>query len=444
MEQQPGSGDLTSTETTYTANRLFDDMDFAGQYLFMLGDFNTGAYFNMDVTDSSAQASNYETVQDWYYNSTGAGVMPTPLADYTREITETDKDFLYSYSLGVPFFTQMVNMEHEANVLIDLDFLNLSTSFSDTFSAPADAALPLFTNTEADDITEKTTFLGFNADYTLTKPGIWGKDSGNEFFFGGGFGFDVETPTYSEVLTEQDISYAGGGAAGVLDVRNADTLDDTFTAGFDFNIEARAGHSFFYDLGPMVTFGLSPEASLGFSMDNDALLDKEVAVNRADVDADGAFTSAADTITTTTTTYTNSIDNVGGDSTSVIDITTGFTLPVAATIAPEKWPFFITLGSRADLQLVNSITNTKTAVDSVRTVAVDGTGAAVSDTTVEALSSDETSVMDNSILVEATHNIGMTMPIGEYVKLDVALDLGGATNIIDFKNLVIQVIIAMP
>ena len=60
--------DDSVTETEYTANRLFDDMSFAGQYLFMLGDFNTGAYFGMDVDNSlTVQANNYEQTESWYY-----------------------------------------------------------------------------------------------------------------------------------------------------------------------------------------------------------------------------------------------------------------------------------------------------------------------------------------------------------------------------------------
>lgn len=432
----------TVAEKEYTANRLFDDMDFAGQYLFMLGDFNTGVYLRANINDSSNQTNNYTETQKWYYNSTGGGVAPTPLADYTRSITQTAKNITSTFIIGVPFLMQTGDLDHEINAIFGLTLVDNSTSLVDRYTAPANATLNI-TNTIANEVTNTDATVGLYGTYTLTGPGIWGNSTKNEFYLTAELSGNMEIPDYSTKLTTQAVSYAGGGAAGVDGVRDDDSDKRTFKNAFDFSLLTQAKHSFFYELGPSVNFAVKPAASIKLSMDNEALLDTKVVVDRQDNDADGAFTSAADRIVTTTTTYTNT-DTTSGNNDSTIDITTTLDLPVAATIAPDKWPFFITLGSKVEIQLVNSINITKTAANSVHTLTVDGTGTTVSDTTVNAQGSDETSVINTTIGVTAEHNIGLTMPIGQFVKLDVSLDLSSAINILDFKDLVIQAIISMP
>ncbi len=434
--------DQVVTDTNYTANRIFDSLGFAGQYLFMLNGFNTGVYLGISIIDSSTQANNYEETQNWYYNSTGAAVAPTPLLDFTRKITKTAYSRNSTYTLGVPLYMEAGEISHTINTVLYVSHNNSSSSTVDTCTAPADATRNI-TNTIKNETTDTDTFIGLSGDYLYTQPGIWGSNGDNELFVSAGFSGNIDMPSYSTALTTQAVSYAGGGAAGVNGTRNDDSESRDFKSGVDFSIFAGAGHSFYYDIDSAVNFAIKPYVSLEFSMDNDTLLDSKVTIDRQDNDSDGAFTSAADRIITTTTTYTNTT-KYSSNNTPYIDISTTIDFPVAATISPEKWPFYITLGSRAEIGIVNTINFTKTAVNSVHTVTVDGTGTTVSDTTVQAVSSDETSVVNTSVSIAANHNIGLTMPIGDYTKLDISLDMSSAMNILDFKDLTAQVIIALP
>ncbi len=441
-------------DTDYTANTLFNDLYFKGQFLDMWGDINMGAYFGLNISHTvpasppGFQGSNYKETEKVYYDST-PGAAPTPLLDYTRTATETAKAVSMIFSLAMPVYMESDGIGHEANLTTDLTLTDTSTTFVETYSGTPDTAIGTVTNTEVSETVDKTTTFGISGDYKQTLPRLWGKNADNRFVVGGSAGYSTDIPVYSDVLTTQDVTYAGGGAAGVTAVRANNSTTQSFGNSLILNFMVNAGHSFFYQLGTMVSFAMSPEFALGFDLSNDATIKSDVSVVKTDGNADGDFADAADTITTTTTTYTNT-DSATGNYNSTIDITTTLELPIAVTIAPEKWPFFITLGSKPQVTLVNTTRSTKTAVNSVKTVAVDGTGAASgTDSTVNAGTSNESSVTDSTISVTATHNIGMTMPLGESVKLDVNLDMSGdlgidTANIFDFKNLVIQVIIALP
>jgi hypothetical protein len=440
-DHQWNSGVLT---TDYTANRLFDDLDFSGQYLFMLGNMNTGVYLGVDISDASPQATNYTETDVRYYNASGAGVIPTPTADYTFTRTETDKATDSTYSIGIPLFMGTDSLGHTINLTADINLVDNSVTDVQTYSGTPDTALGLVTNVEVDETIDKTTTTDIGVDYTMTKAGILGDHPDNELTINADGGIIIDSSKYSDVLTTQNVSYAGGGAAAVIGTRDDDSTTDTCKNAFDFDISIGAGHSFFFDLGSMVEFGFIPEISIGISMDNPVLREQRVVINRVDGDADGAFTSAADTITTITTTYTNTTA-AAGNNISTMEIETTLALPVAATITPEGWPISITLGSKPQVQMKNTITTTKTQVSSTVTSTVDGTGADVGVVaTTNAGTSNETTVTDTTFDVTAEHNIGLTMPLGEYVRLDVSLDFSTAINVLDFKDLIIQAIVSLP
>lgn len=441
-DHQWNSGVLT---TDYTANRLFDDLDFSGQYLFMLGDMNTGVYLGVEIIDASTQANNYTETDVRYYNSSGAGVIPTPTADYTITRAETDKDTNSTYSIGIPLFIGADSLSHALNVTADINFIDNSTTYEQTYSGTPDTALGWCINVEVDEIIDKTTTTDIGVDYTLTKAGIMGDHPDNELIINAAGGVSIESQKYSGVITSQWVFYAGGGAAAVNGPRDDDSDINTYKNALDFDISIGAGHSFFFDLGNMVEFGFIPEVTVGFNMDNPVLVEQKVVIDRQDNDSDGAFTSAVDRIITTTTTYTNTAWGKVVNNVSTMNIITTLALPVAATITPEGWPISITLGSKPQVQMKNTITTTKTQVSSTVTSTVDGTGADVGVVaTTNAGTSDETTVTDTTIDVTAEHNIGFTMPLGEYVRLDISLDLSTAINVLDFKDLVIQAIISLP
>ncbi|MDA3810481.1 MAG: hypothetical protein PF518_09160 [Spirochaetaceae bacterium] len=449
------------TETKYTANQIFENMSIGGQLLLMLGSINTGLYFNMDLVldnDGSGldQQSNYTLTENNFYNTVAAvpNAVPVVAADYTMKITETLKDSQTDFTLGIPFFLQSGDSSHEANLRVGLGITDNSTTYVEDYTGTPNAP-QTFQNVDNQTIAKEVA-LDISGSYTLTLPGLGDGNKDNEFEIGGGAGFGLAMPTYKDSAITQDYTYAGAQAVGVIDVRSESEVEATFTNGFDFNAGLNIAHSFNYDLGSIVKFAMKPSAYVWFANSKDGMVDSIVSITRTDNDNDGFFTSAVDTITTTTTTYTNSSYDAtltALDATTVTDIYSSISLPMAITVSPEKWPFSVTLGSTPRLWMNNKITKTLTTVNSTNDSTVDGTGAAVGNTTVvNAATSDETTVVDTSVTVSAAHSIGLNMPIGEFVQLDINLNMssgdaaesGANSSILNFRDFTIQAIIALP
>jgi len=437
----------SETETKYTANRLFDDFDFQGQYLFMLGDINTGIGVGVSIDESDTdQTKNIEKTSDFFYDGSATPGTTPPVAtkDYTYKNVQSSNNTLGSkgnsanYWIAVPFFIMDGDISQEAGAKISFNFVDNSSSQKEDYSAPADAAAT-FTNVDNETINKNTT-IGIDGFYKKEMPGIWGSNEDNRFYFEAGADFGIEIPKYSLSNSSQATIYAGGGAAGTLSTATDMTIETTGKPGLDFGVYGEVGHKFLYNPGPMVKYGFEPSVGLGVDVDNEFLTDSMTTVTKTDGNNDGDFTDAVDTISTSTTEYENNGSGTGDDET-VIDITTTFTLPVSAIITPENWIFSVILGSRNTVELVNKITSTKSVISSTEASSISGTGVAGVPVTTEAGTSEETSVVDTAITIETSNTIGLSMPIGDYAKLDMLLN---SNNLLNFDSLVIQATIALP
>jgi len=444
----------SSSTMDYTANRIFDALNLSGQYLFTLGGMNSGVYVNVDLINADPQGSNYKKTDVYYYNSTGAGVVPTPLVDYNYSKTLTSRDNTSDFTVAVPLFIPDTDSSQLFNLQTVFSITDKSGSDTESYTGTPQSAtaIPLGTTiTVADDTTAKVLSGELVFDYTFKKKDMKGTNSKDQFWIKGTADLTLSGVTLGLSNITQPISAAGGGAAIVNGTGRIDTQGTvTGTAGFTGIAKANAGHSFYYDLGSGVEFGVAPEAGLEYKLVLPVIIKSSTQIISTDGDGDGAFTSAADTISTFTQNYTNtSIDTSALTPIQAVmknAITCSAVLPMAITFTPPKWPITFTLGSKPSITANMTFTNIKTSTTSTVTSTVDGTGTAVGGTTTtNAVTSDETTNMDTTYSVTATHNIGFSMPISDAARIDVSLDLSSsATNVFDFGYLKAQAIIALP
>ncbi len=447
----------TSTTTEYTGNRVYNIFEKRAQVIMPFGDMNVGLGATLYMFDASPQANNYNLTEVNYYDTAIATAAPTPVADYTFTQSRTDLQKQNRVVLSVPVFLRSGDMGHTVQLGGDIQMFDRSTARGQTYTDPVDPAggLPLTTVIETDDATYKYSNIGVNAMYEVVMAPFFGENEQNEFTAGAAVNTEFRSGEYAETLVTQNKTWAGGGAAPTIGERNFDEYSITVSGQSDFDFDLMASHSLYFDLGGNARMGIIPDVSTTIGINKeDWFIASEQNVNRVDGNADGDFADAADTITTVTTTYTSTSVNqttwagaviTTGAASDVLEITTEFGMSGALEVTPGNWPFSITLGSRPRLQMVNAKTTTRTSVSSDTTSTVDGTGAAVGNTTVnDAAVSDETSVWDHTFTVDAEHRIGLNMMVGEAVRLDMQLNLSTGINILDFKNMVVQAIVKLP
>lgn len=438
-----------SSTMDYTANRIFDALNISGQYLLTLGGFNTGVFVNVNLSNTDPQGSNYKQTDVYYYNSTGAGVVPTPLVDYNYARTQTARNNTSIFRLSVPFYIQDTDSSQLFNVQTYFSITDKSVSDTESYSGTPQSVIGLTTTTVAADTTARALTGQLVVDYTLKKKGLWGGNPKDQLWFTGTADFSLDGGTYGTSGITQDISAAGGGAAIVNGARADTQVTNAGTPGMTARAAVGVGHSFYYDLGSGVEFGLKPAAGLDYTLTLPVMVKSNTTTVSTDGNANGVFTDAADTIQTTTVTYTNtSIDTLTGATAAAVvtnTITCSVDLPMAVTFTPPKWPITFTLGSKPSLGMNMTFTSTKTSTTSTAVSIVDGTGTAIGGTTTtNAVTADETSKMSTSYTMTATHNIGFSMPISDAVRIDANLDMSGPLASFDFKALTAQVIIALP
>lgn len=440
------------TETQYTANVVLDEIDFSAQFLTSLSGMNVGlalSYYVNNQTDKNV--NNYTTTETNYYDTAAAGEAPSTAVDYVFTETYSAMDINSIIGLKVPVFLTTGALKHTIVLGADFDMQNYNAvSGEQTYTNPADTILGVQTVQEDADKTANSLDILIDAHYDLAIPGLFNKNDANELTVRTGIDAAINTATYATSNITQNYNWTAVNTAPDVNARAENTTDDTVAGGIDFFIDAGLKHSFYYDLGETLRFGLIPGLGVNVNIDNpDYAVTERVSVGKADGDADGAFTSAADTITTTTTEYTNSaytsleFGTIGASS-SVFEIGTTFSLSGAVEFTPADWPISVMLGSQPTLSLTNTSTTNNTSTAKATTVVADGTGATTSTTITEEADVPSVSTWTHDVTVSAAHRIGLSMQPADPVRIDVALNLSTANNILDFKDLVVQALIKLP
>ncbi len=442
----------SSSTRNYTANRIFDALNLYGQYLFTLDKMNTGVFVHMYLTNSDPQTANFEQNDVYYYDAAGGTAVPDPQLDYKYTRTRTSRDNTSEFTVAVPLYIPDSGSSQLFNFNAYFGVTDKSATDTESYSGTPNSALALTTTTVANDITARHFTGELDIDYTYKGNKLWGNSPKDQFWIKGTGDFTLSGGTYETSNITQDISAAGSGAAIVNGARSDTQVTFDGVPGFIATADAGVGHSFYFNLGSGVEFGLKPETTLEYSLILPVTVNSKTTVAKTDGDADGKFDSAADTITTTTVTYTNTqFDTLTGATASASttnSISCTVELPVSVTFTPKGWPVTFILGSKPSISSTMTFTSTKTSTTSTTVSVADGTGTVTSTTVTNAVTADESSTMSTSYSVSATHNIGFFMFINDAVRMDVNLDafsgIGPVNNIFDFGDLTAQVIIALP
>jgi hypothetical protein len=488
--------ELVTTE--YTDRYLTDQFRQYLQFITRLGPANVGVALGYAGLNDYTAGSVYTETTTYQYDTAAAGEVPTPTTDYTGTYTQADYSGadgkITSLGLRIPVYVETGDLSHAASLGVGFDRTNLSSTQSLVYTVPQDntntaiagvvnadtgafselgPGIPAAAGTQFIDIPEfGDTRIGdeipIDLGYTLSMP-MLGEHEDNRLMVGLDSGLEIASTTYSRTEIWQLNDFAVGGDVTANERSEFEITTDVGSL-LSGNARLMGGHSFYYDLGDGVTFGVEPGlwARYGWDVGYDdgdgdvtngitfagasGTLTSATVVTRVDGDTDGAFTSAADTITTEAAAYNNTVWTADGLQSRVDQksFTTSLTLPASVKIQPEGWSFAFTLGTNPGVSVQN-ITNTGVeSTSATTTTAVDGAG-----DPVDLGGGVETQIGDPGQGAEYTysswqwsayaqHRIAVNMMLPADVSVDVALDLSSGMNILDFRNLVVQAIIPLP
>jgi hypothetical protein len=444
---------ISTSEYTVPAFRQIND---SVQFLLDLGGLNIGAFLNVSLQNSTLPAQNFATTDTYQYNTSGVGVVPTPVTDYTRTTTQTDltdgaggPGIQNSLSLGIPVYLKSLNAT--ANLRVGYSWMDVSTTYERIFTVPASSgtiptfAAGTFRNTEQDDVLMTGGGVPISLDVEKAFAPLWGSHPDNAFKVGLDTWATFSSAKYSTIVITQDYTFVVAGAA-TRTARNWDTYDATYSGALDLGVGVNASHSFYFDPVANVSVGFVPRLDLVYrNQPAGQKTGDEVTVNRIDGDADGAFTSAADTIVTTTTTnYNQMVDSTGPIDESVGNVFEfDVALPSALKFQVLPW-FGLAMGARPYVTGALTITKATGRTFEETVTTADGTGAVISTVVTNRQTGAVTTTNVMAWTVGVDHNLGVNIGIPGGIMLYV--DVAGAVDsgVWDFKNLVIQGVIPLP
>lgn len=444
---------ISTSEYTVPAYTQIND---SVQFLFDLGGFNLGAFLNVSLQNATVPTVNFVTTDTYQHRTSLPNVVPTLATDYTRTTTQTDltdgsgnPGIQNGISLGIPIFLKGLNAT--ANLRVGYTWIDMSTTSVVTYSVPAySAAIPTFapgtfTNTERDDTLVTGSEIPINVDLEKAFAPLWGSHPDNEFKVGVGAGVSFASAKYSTVFIEQDYTYVVAGASTPAQ-RSWDTYDSTYTGIRNLGVGVNASHSVYLDPAANVSVGFVPRLDLTYRYQPIGIKTKsEVAVNRTDGDADGDFTSAADTIVTVTTTNYNQVAGTLGPTDESVDQVIQFDVELPSALKFQVLPWFgLTLGARPYLTGAFTITKTTGATFQETVTIADGTGAVTGTAVTNRETGDVTTAHEMAWTVGVDHNLGVSIGVPGGIMLYVDVSGALASGIWDFQGLVIQGVIPLP
>ncbi len=454
------TGATTSTKYTWTqtaVNNAYDylqarNINTTDQVLVgKLGPLNAGLWMTItsqqDVTGTAATvntwaAANQTQTTTQYYDTT-PGAKPTPKVDYTNTLVQSSPDSQTKISGSVPFYLPLNNMGLSGSLTGTYETRDKSTSTKQTVTAPQGNVTPYTFNGVKTDVTNsnKTGYWKVNGAATLTLPALIGKNKADQFDVGlnGGVTLNNAADAVNNNVV-QSYTAAGGGAALTpvyAASNNYSTTTTTRKGTTGYNVNLTAQHYFYFQIAQPVTLGIAPLLTTGVSWAPTSTSYNVSAVNvkKNDVNTNGVYTDAADTVVTTTTTYGNNTNN------GTFEILAQITLPTAVKITPKGWPFGITLGNQMIAKAAFDKTTAQTQTSSSTAVTVDGTGAAVSTVDTTAGAATATTSNTTNWTFTTQNNLGLNFYLPGNATLDVILN---ANNFFTFDNLTVQAVVPLP
>ena len=300
-----------------------------------------------------------------------------------------------------------------------------SWSYVESYTAPQAVGAGSFDFVDDDSITDKTGYFSFDLDSVLAMGPFLGSHPDNHFDLGLNGGIKINTAdTYEEVDIDQDYDYAGSGAP-LVPANNFGITDTTTTrereGTLEYGVNVSTQHYFYFDLGKPVTFGLAPKAEVGvgYTPASDNYDTEREVVTKNDLNFNGVYTDPADTVVTTTRTYSNNGD--GGD----FDINVRTYLPTAIKFRPPGSFFGFTVGNELGLSCMVRLVKDNTNTYKETTVTVDGTGVPVS--TVETTEGESYEQKSTTTIwtFSSNFNFALNFYLSENATVDIVVDQYG-------------------
>ncbi len=415
------------------------------QFLTTFAGMNIGAFVAVGLADDSAPADNFTRTTVHQFNTAGAGDVPSVQTNYTATRVESYFQREASVFVGVPVFLRTGDLSHLAR--LGVGWRRVREDFSVTVgnTVPQDPADPSTGHADREDNESyRTGTVTIAPAYTIVLPGILDDHERNEFSAGIELNVDLNFARLHADGWFQNYTFTPGpGATRTVAARNEGDAEYTFTSAIDFGAAVHARHSFYVEPHDSMVLGFAPAVRLTFAS-SDAypnLISEAVSVERVDGDNDGAFTSAADTITTRTERWVD-MDIDGNDRETTSSLSFQASLPTSFRVRPADWRFGISLGSALSANVTRSVTTTYVgykSLDSETTVQGDGSGT-TSTTTATTATYDPDRTVDYSWEFTANHNLALHVYLPANARLDVEIR---ATNILQFGSLRIQAIVPL-
>ena len=427
--------------------------DVGSQFLIQMGGISTGLviqyYYKQDYSGAGAAtwaANNRTETETNYYDTAIATAAPNPAVDYTVTRTWSSPDTYTEIIGAVPLFLEFDSVQLSTVTSVDFvmydgtTFSTYSGGVGPTTEIYSDPVGPgpaggIYTNTEANSDVVKYKSVIIGSGSTVVLPALFKGNKNNrlEVSLGGNVGFFMHDPEVDTYIT-QTYNYPGGGADPTASTRSVQTKTTNYAGMTYYKVMAKVRHYLYFDFGPAV-FGVSP--IIDASVENNPYLGytpfyktSSTEVVRVDGDNDGAFTSAADTITTTTTTYNNYDDGIP------FELRVTVMAPASLKFHQEKWPFGVTLG--ADVGVTYTIDFTTDVTDRTSTVhhQEDGTGTVLDNTTTTAATGYTVTDVTQSWIFTNWFKLGLNFFLPNDITIDVILN---SSNLLQFDALTAQV-----
>lgn len=434
-------------DRTVTENeaRCFQDFTAQLQFLIKLSSIMTGLYFNLAMVDGAEGLTNYTSTVTTFYDAAAVPGTDIPVntVDYTETTTETnmfdganstDCDF----TVAIPVSMELDSMRQYGNLYYRRQQVDNSNSLKEevVLGGSNQSALPA-ANYNDDAVVDILSTNTFGLDYTLYRGSFL--NSHPESLFHANLGFEVILTGGENETTNIDQTYSSPGAGGAIvpGSRLEDTTTFTVDSTFGFDVGFEVGESIYHDFGPMITFGLMPTLSGGFARSYaSGSAGRSVQVIRDDVDNDGAFTSAVDTIQTITTTFTDA-NSAGGNLSYTDTLEVSFTLPTALKFHPEGWICGFILSNTPTVTYSRATNKTLTATSEVTDHNINGDGSGEATVITKALGATETITSDADWSLINTTSLGAEF----YLPNDILLlvDING--NLWEPEGFTIQAVV---
>ena len=439
--------DYVDNQQTITNTSLpFREMNAVAQVLFALAQLNVGLYVqyffdeNAAYITASGSEENVTITEVVSFDNGGGAAPPVVETAYTRSAANTQRNRTTNIIAMVPFYLAAGEMQHWGALTVDHRVVDNTrsdtTSYTDANTAYTTVVAPTVVPTEdtQNDLVRTTNIL---LDYVLSLPPLLG-GGGNLFRVGGQAGVILRGADTNAAVQNGTFEYDGAGTT-TNNLTDTDTTTRTVESGLYIDPTINVSHLFEYKPDPQVDVSFEP--GLAFTVDWGELYPSvtgDTQTVNTDGDADGLFDSAADSVDTTTTTYTNAGWSGGAVVAQAEEfvIDTTFSLPMAIKVKPENWPFGITASATPSIQYTRTQTTTLGNTTTATTVFADGLGTTAS-TDVSTTSTPETVATTSGWNITATQAFGLNFEFPGGVKADVKLNLA---NFLAFDSLTAQVI----